>query len=271
MPRGGSDISGVIYAGALGRAQPGLWMNENYTDRDGILSADPSVVASPVTIPEMTHEEVREKMHGVTERNGVVHGDAIAYAYWLDVEMAIRNSFNRDAVSTRIVSARESDPAHPIIGISGKSDQVALDVFDMGMADARNYLLAIFEKVGKLDVSISNVPTGEDRLKLVFNSGIADDKLDNIRHFILDRAISNGKATAEVRKDEGAVYLIGQELTNPLTYTRILGRVASVLDGAGKAIREVISHEKSPSLALTVDGSEVDQIVQALHKEFIES
>jgi len=271
LPRGGSDITGVIYTGALNVAEPGKWINENYTDKDGLFSADPDMVKEAKVIPEITHEEVREKMHGITERNGPIHGDAIAYASRLNVEMMIRNSFNRDAPGTHIVAERISDPEHPIIGVTGKSNVVALDAFDMGMADAKNYLSAILAKTGELDVSISNVPTGEDRIKLVFNSVVTDEKLELISNFILSRAISGDKATVNITRYEGSVYLVGQELTNSLTYTRTIGKVATILAEASLPMREVISHEKSPSLALTVAGGDVRTIIGLLHKEFIES
>jgi len=46
LPRGGSDISGVVYAGALDGLEGQRWINENYTDRDGILSAAPDIVGA---------------------------------------------------------------------------------------------------------------------------------------------------------------------------------------------------------------------------------
>lgn len=271
LPRGGSDTSGIIYAGAFGVAEPHLWINENYTDRDGIYSADPDVVDDARVIPEATHEEIREKMHGITERNGPVHGDAIAYASRMGVEMVVKNTFNPSASGTRIVSSRVSDPEHPIIGITGKSDITALSVFDMGMADAKNYLARILQKTGELDTSISNIPTGEDRIKLIFNSGMSEDTLEEIKSFIQEMAISGEKAEVEVIRNQGAVYIVGQELTIPITYTKTLGQVATILANEGLAMREIISHEKSPSLALTVEGSEVTNLIRTLHKALIEA
>lgn len=272
LPRGGSDTTGVIYAGALSSSLNGSkWINENYTDKDGLFSADPDLVANATVIPEITHEEVREKMHGIIERNGPIHGDAVAYASRLGTEVIIKNSYNTKAPGTRIVPTRVSDPDRPIIGITGKSNMVCLDAFDMGMADAKNYLAAILTRIGELGVSISNVPTGEDRIKLVFNSGVSSDQLRSIEKFILERAVSGSKAQVSVTKDEGSVYLIGQELTKPITYTHTIGRVATILSAAGLPMREVISHEKSPSLALTVAGLDVRTIIQLLHKELIES
>lgn len=268
LPRGGSDISAIVYAGAL---NDGRWIHENYTDKDGILSADPGIVPRTRVIPEMTHEEVREKMHGATERNGVIHGDAIAYAARLGVEVRVKNTFNRTAEGTRIVSSRQSDEEHPVIGVSGKAGLAAIDIYDMGMANAEGYLARILRRVGDRGMSISNLPTSEDRLKIMFNSGVTDSNLEEIGGYVRRNAISGEGARVDTVEDEGAVYVIGQELAKPLVYTRILGKVAGILATDGLAIREVVSHEKSPSLALTVKGADVPRTIRLLHEELVET
>ena len=114
-----------------------------------------------------------------------------------------------------------------------------------------------------------NIPTGEDRLKLIFNSGATDENLAAISQYIYENAISGDRAAVKVVKEQGAVYLVGQELTKPLTYTKTLGRVATILAAQGHSMKEIVSHEDSPSLALTVEGSEVISIIKNLHKEFV--
>ncbi|MGI9027902.1 MAG: hypothetical protein ACR2FM_03645 [Candidatus Saccharimonadales bacterium] len=271
LPRGGSDTSGVVYTGALNKSH-GKWINKNYTDKDGILSADPRIIPEGThVIPEMTHEEVREKMHGINERNGVIHGDAIAYAARLDVDILVQNTFNPSAVGTRIVSSRQSDPARPIIGISGKSNITAIDTFDMGMAEAESYVARILNQAGKQGISFSSMPQAEDRLKLVINSQAGRKDLQAVCDYIKTNAISGGQAKVETIRDEGAVYLVGQELADPPTYTRMLGTVATLLAREGLSIHDVISHKKSPSLALSVAGNEVPQIIQVLHAELIKN
>jgi aspartokinase len=141
----------------------------------------------------------------------------------------------------------------------------------MGMADARNYLAGILTKVGSEGLSVSNIPTGEDRIKLIFNSSVNSADLENLRDYIRSNAISGKKVEIETVHDQGSIYLVGQELTRPQTYTATIGRVATILASEGLSIREVISHEKSPSLALTVDGSHVARTIQILHREFVES
>lgn len=272
LPRGGSDTTGVIYAGAMDGFEGSQWINECYTDRDGILSADPDIVGERKTklIAAMTHKEVREKMHGITERNGVIHGDAIAFAARLGVEIDVKNTFNPDSPGTRITETRQSDPKKPIIGISGKGSITVISAYDLGMADAVGYLERVLSQVRNKEMSVSHIPTGEESVGLVFNSDAKPEDLAYVRNHIKDNAISGDKAEVDIVDDLGIVYLVGQELTKPTIYTQMLGRVASIMADSGYDIREVVSHEKSPSLALTVNGSEVGDIIRVLHSELIE-
>ncbi len=235
------------------------------------MSGDPDVVERPILIGEMTYDEVREKMHGITERNGVIHGDAVAQASRLDVEIVVRNTFNPGAEGTRITRHRQVGEGSSIIGISGKNNVTSIDVYDMGMADARNYMAPILKKIAREGMSLSNVPTGEDRLKVFINDGATDQGLASVTEYIRQRAISGERVEINVARNEGSVYLVGQNLTNPAVYTQTIGIVASLLAEKQLAIRDIISHEKSPSLALTVDGSRVEEIVRLLHSELIEN
>lgn len=269
LERGGSDISGVLYTGTF-NGRRGHWLNENYTDKDGILSADPGVIPNARVVAEMTHEEVREMMHGVIGRNGVIHGNAIAHAARLGVEICVKNTFNPNAEGTCIVPSRRPDRRYPVIAISGKNQLTAIDVYDPGMADAEGYLSGILHKIEQQGMSISHIPTSEDRLNVIFNHGVTQGGLDAVGRHMRQNAISAEHAEVNVNRGEGAVYLIGQALTDPLVYSRVCAESISTLAAQGIPFRSVLSHAKSPSLALAIPGEAVSEAMQLLHKELVE-
>lgn len=271
LSRGGSDISGVIVTSSLAlQDTENSWVNENCTDEDGIKSAHPKLVPSAQNIPVATFDEIREMMHGVSGRNGVIHGDAIAHAAILNVPIIVKNSLGQHGATTKIVGSRESTPEQPVLAVSGEGNLTSIDIYDMGMADAINYTAPILSKISKEGVSVSDYPTGKDHLKLIINGGASERKLNKICAFIRDRAISGGSAVVEAVENEGAVYLVGQELTKPLAITRAIGRAASAMDTAGLAMRSIVSLEKAPSIMFTLDGDNVEDAIKVLHKEFIE-
>jgi aspartate kinase len=269
LPHGGSDISGVIYTAALNGLDGHKWVNINSTDKDGVLDADPEIVRGARVVKNMTHEEVREMMHGITVRNGVIHGDAIAYASTLNVEIFVRNTFNPDSLGTHITATRCSDPSRPIIGVSGKDNINAIDVFDMGMADASGYFGDVLGAAGKVGASVAAIPKSEDRMRLVFNGGDNRKALEKISGHIRRNAISGRSAVVETLHNQGSVYLVGDQLTDKNVYTHTIGAVATLMASQNFAIREITSHEKSPSLAMTVDGDKVQDIIRLLHGALI--
>ena len=67
--RGGSDITGALAAAALDAE-----VYENWTDVSGILMADPRIVDDPMTIPQVTYDELRELSYSGAQ---VLHEDSI--------------------------------------------------------------------------------------------------------------------------------------------------------------------------------------------------
>jgi aspartokinase len=248
------------------------WIHENYTNRDGVMTADPEIVPGALVIPVMTHEEARELMHGVIDRNGVIHGDAVELAARYGITLVVRNTHNPAAPGTYIVSSRESEGQPPIIGISGKSNITAIDVYDMGMAEPSNYLAPILTRIGEdAGLSISRIPMSEDGLKLIFNGDVPEQRLEDIVSFIKKRAISGSAAKVIPIRNEGEVYMVGQELKRPTVYTETLGEVATSLLADNLGFSEVISLQNSPSMAITVDdGNDVPATIRTLHEQFVE-
>ena len=54
FPRGGSDITGALVAAALGAC-----LYENWTDVDGLMSADPRLVANTICVPSVRYGQMR--------------------------------------------------------------------------------------------------------------------------------------------------------------------------------------------------------------------
>ncbi len=97
LPRGGSDVSGSIVAAAIN----GKYYN--YTDVNGFCRADPNVseVARPIAFLSYGEAE-RAANRGAT----VVHPDAISIAREYNVEIIVKNTFNRAFGGTVIGNKR---------------------------------------------------------------------------------------------------------------------------------------------------------------------
>ena len=114
FPRGGSDITGAIIAGACGAS-----VYENWTDVSGLLMADPRIVKDPRVIRDITYSELRELAYmGAT----VLHEDAILFVRRAGVPINIRNTNQPEDPGTWIVGHTAKQSSHTITGVTGKKD-----------------------------------------------------------------------------------------------------------------------------------------------------
>lgn len=96
--RGGSDLSGAVLASALDVIE-----YENWTDVNGIFSAHPKMVDSPIQIPALTYKEMRELSYiGFN----VFHEEAVRPVMLKKIPIRLRNTNNIANEGTLIVSER---------------------------------------------------------------------------------------------------------------------------------------------------------------------
>ena len=92
--RNGSDYTAAILGAALGAEIIEIW-----TDVDGVLSADPNVVASAFVLPRITYEEAMELSYFGAK---VLHPAAIAPAVARGIPLLVKNTFRPEAPGTLI-------------------------------------------------------------------------------------------------------------------------------------------------------------------------
>lgn len=86
LPRGGSDVSGALIAAAV---NAGLY--ENWTDVDGLYSADPCLVTGAVKYSSVSLEQ----MHAITEAGAnVLHPDSLEILRGKHIDTVIKNTYS---------------------------------------------------------------------------------------------------------------------------------------------------------------------------------
>src|SRR5881409_1476995 len=101
LGRGGSDFSASILAAALDAAELWIW-----TDVDGIMSADPRLVADAEVLSEITYAEAAELAYAGAK---VLHPRTLAPLAEKRIPVWSKNSFAPEKPGTRIVPALGAD------------------------------------------------------------------------------------------------------------------------------------------------------------------
>lgn len=94
FPRGGSDITGAYLAACLN-----AYIYENWTDQNGVLTADPAIVRGARTIPYLLYEEMMELGYSGTK---VFHPLAVDPVWQKRIPVNVRNTFNPEHAGTWI-------------------------------------------------------------------------------------------------------------------------------------------------------------------------
>ena len=105
--RGGSDVSGALLAAALGAK-----LYENWTDVDGLYTADPNLVERPVRNLTVSLAQM-ERISAAGAR--LLHPDALQPLHGTHIDTLLKNTFAPGAPGTR-VSEDCTDPVRCVTG-----------------------------------------------------------------------------------------------------------------------------------------------------------
>jgi len=153
--RGGSDITGSIYAKALNAD-----IYENWTDVSGTYTCDPRITKNARPIPEITYREMREMAYLGA---GVFHEEAIAPARQAGITINIKNT-NAPADRGTFISSVRDASKNPVAGIAGKRYFRRISIEKYKLEDMHDLHMQLKKELGTLGLIISLELKGIDTL-----------------------------------------------------------------------------------------------------------
>jgi aspartate kinase len=247
--RNGSDLTATLFGAAIGAREVQIW-----SDTDGVMSADPSVVKSARNIPEMRFEEAAELAYFGSR---VLHPATLLPAMDAKIPVRVLNT-NRPEHPGTVIHDRLSD-ANGVTSIAYKENQYVLTITSPRMFGELGFLGRVFEACSRHGVVVDMVTTSEVSVSLTGNSREP-----------LERLASDLPPLGEVRLESGRAILVivGEALAKrPGLGAEILGAVAR----AGVNV-EMISHAfGSINLSLVVKDGDISKAVSVLHEVLFEA
>ncbi len=171
--RGGSDITGAIIARAVGAD-----VYENWTDVNGFLMANPTIVHDPSHIDCLSYKELRELAYMGAE---VLHPESIFPVREVGIPINIKNTFNPSHPGTMIVPEKALPKDGKIItGIAGKKGFTIINI-EKDMMNAEigfgRKVLTVLEYEG---VSFEHMPSGIDTMSVVIRDEYVSGKMQKL-------------------------------------------------------------------------------------------
>ena len=169
LGRGGSDYSAAIIGAALDAREIQIW-----TDVDGMMTADPRIVAGPRVVPHLSFGEASELAYFGAK---VLHPSTILPAVAKDIPVRILNSRRADGSGTRITA---DPPAadRALAAVACKRHVTMVEITSTRMLMAHGFLRRVFEVFERHRTAVDVVTTSEVSVSVTVDD---DARLDGDR------------------------------------------------------------------------------------------
>ena len=248
--RGGSDITGALVSRAVGAD-----IYENFTDVDGFMMADPSLVDSPDIMEQVTYDQLAalSRMGAV-----VLHEDSVYPVKLLGIPINIKNTFAPDRMGTLIVSSMDKK-APCITGISGKKGYSSIIVKKNTSSNKGRLLSEVCEVLNGAGVGLEFVLAGINSVYFL----VSERELSSCRErVVLEIKARSSPDLVDIKDALALVAIVGEDVCEGALYFKML----SELSKSGILPTVVIKPDGEDCVILGVDEFEYRDTVRHLNK-----
>ncbi len=247
LGRGGSDFTGAIVGAGIGAEEIQIW-----TDVDGILTADPSILPQAHRLKIMSFAEAAELAYFGAK---VLHPATVIPAIEKNIPVVVLNSRHPEFQGTRIV-AEPVPSANPVKSIAYKENITVVSIISTRMLMAHGFLHRIFETFDKYETAVDMISTSEVSVSLT---------IDNTSRLAEIRRELEAIAEVQVLPGRAILCLVGDNIRDRCGISgRVFGALADINVG-------MISQGASQlNLSLVVAMEDLEKAVRALHHEFFQ-
>jgi aspartate kinase len=245
LGRGGSDYSAALLGAALDVSDIQIW-----TDVDGMLTADPRVVANPQLVPTLSFAEAAELAYFGAK---VLHPKTIQPAAARNIPVRILNTFRPEAPGTRIADHPE-DSGSTVTALACKKGITIITITSTGMLMAHGFMRRLFEVFERYRTSVDVVCTSEVSVSVT---------VDDVTH--LEGIVGGLSAFADVSvvHQLALVAVVGDRYgADPMAFSRVVRALEGI------PLRLVSQADTRRNVTLVIDEDDLAHAMSRLHAEF---
>jgi aspartate kinase len=246
LGRGSSDYSATLFSAALGARETQIW-----TDVDGVMTADPSLVSSARTVPQLSYEEAAELARlGAS----VLHSKMIQPVIGQKIPIRILNSRAPDGRGTLICADAESRNS-AVKAIAHKPALAGIEITSTPAFVANGFLGAIRKIFDRHDVLMEIVATSEVGVSLACpEAGVLPAMVRDLQEV----------GRVETKRGRVLISLVGEGLQSVGNARKLLNTL--------REIDPALTWYRASSLSLTaiVTVDLVDRVVHQIHSGIFE-
>jgi bifunctional aspartokinase / homoserine dehydrogenase 1 len=255
LGRGGSDYSGAIIGAAIGADE--VWI---YTDVDGVMTADPRVVAGVRTLDTLSYREMSELAYFGAK---VLHPKTVLPALERGIPIRIRNTFNPTHPGT-LVLGKTNGGDRLLKGVTAIRAQSLVTIEGRGMLGVPGIAARAFGAVARTGTSVSMISQASSEQSICFlvSTATAATVVDALKHDFRHELERSDIESIWSLDTVVIVTVVGGAIQQT---PGVAGRVFGAVGAAGINVIAIAMGSSECSISLVVDGQDADRTVRCLH------
>ena len=249
LGRNGSDLTATLTGAALDALEVEIW-----TDTDGVMTADPSVVPNARNIPRMRFDEAAELAHF---GGRVLHPSTLLPAMEQNIPVRVLNTNRPDHPGT-VIDRDGAGKTTGVTSVAYKERQAILTITSTGMLQQAGYLAGVFQVLAKWGVVVDVISTSEISVSL------STDRPD-----LLNQALPELEpfGACQVHTGKTILVVVGPDLS----HQKGLGcDILGAAEKAGAPIHMISVGLNSINFSMVIDDQDIAKVVPILHKSLFE-
>ncbi len=262
LGRGGSDYSAAILGAVLPADDVWIW-----TDVDGVMTADPRLVPSARTLPEITYNEIAELAYYGAK---VLHPKTIRPVVEAGIGLRICNTFNPSHPGTRLVPNQAGKPNGKMIvkAVTAIRKQKLVTIEGRGMLGVPGVAARAFGAVASTHTSVPLITQASSEQSICF--AIPSDSAASVLA-ALEAAFSLELSQRDIDSiwatdDVSIITVVGAGMRHT---PGVAGQVFGQLGKKRINILAIAQGSSEVSISMVVDAADTEAAVEALHEMFV--
>jgi aspartate kinase len=248
LGRGGSDYTAALIGAALGAEEIEIW-----TDVDGIMTADPSLVPEARSIPVMSFKEAAELAFFGAR---VLHPKTLVPAVERNIPVRVLNTRHPDGTGT-VILAEVEENGQSVKSIAYKEGMTLVNLVSTRMFKAQGFLRRVFAIFDRYRLAPDVVATSEVSVAVAFWD---DSRLPMVIEALRELG------SVRIKPKQAVVCVVGERLKE------VPGIVCQVFEDLRDTKTSMVSMGGSEiNLSFVVDEEALPQVINRLHHRFFSS
>jgi len=262
LGRGGSDYSAAVIGAVLPADDVWIW-----TDVDGIMTADPRIVSSARSLPEITYNEIAELAYYGAK---VLHPKTIRPVLDAGISLRICNTFNPSHPGTRLV-ANPAKGVKPLNGgqvikaVTAIQKQRLITIEGRGMLGVPGVAGRAFAAVASTGTSVPLITQASSEQSICFAvpAESAEPVIKNLEKIFSNEILENDIDRVWMTEDVSIITVVGVGMIHALG---VAGQVFSQLGKSNVNVLAIAQGSSEVSISMVVAAVDTENAVKALHQ-----